>query len=137
MVAARVRCGAHPRVYGDREMTWNAAALPIVVAFGTVFVPGLAIAAAARLRGLTALALAGPLGFAAIGVAGVASAALHVRFGWWSVAVTAAVVVIVIVGARVLLTGVGRQLPAWDTWQPVVVLPGVADTTITNTIIIT
>ena len=104
-------------------MTWIGAALPVVATMLVVFVPGTALAAAVKVRGATALALAGPLGFATIGVAGVAAAALHTPFGWWSVAVTAAVATAVLLGVRLLASRSGSPLPAWDTWRASAVLP--------------
>ncbi|HEY0374187.1 MAG TPA: DUF6541 family protein [Amnibacterium sp.] len=104
-------------------MTWIGATLPVVATMLVVFVPGTALAAALKVRGATALALAGPLGFGTIGVAGVASAALHMRFGWWSVAVTAAVAGLVLLGVRLLVSRSGAPLPGWDTWRPSAVLP--------------
>ncbi|MGN6741773.1 MAG: DUF6541 family protein [Amnibacterium sp.] len=104
-------------------MTWIGAALPVLATVLVVFVPGTALAAALRLRGATALALAGPLGFGTIGVAGVAAAALHARFGWRAVAVTAVVAVVVLLGARLLASRTGHRLPAWDSWRPADVLP--------------
>jgi hypothetical protein len=116
-------------------MTWTGAALPITVALAVVLLPGLAIAAAARLRGITALALAGPLGFAVIGVAGVASSLVHVRFGWWSVAATALLAVLVVVALRALLTARGHALPAWDTWRPASWLPVLVSAAVASTAI--
>ncbi len=110
-------------MYREPVMTWIGAALPVVATMLVVFVPGTALAAALNLRGATALALAGPLGFGTIGVAGVASAALHVPFGWWSVAVTAVVAVLVLLGIRLLAARSGAPLPAWDSWRPSAVLP--------------
>ena len=104
-------------MYREPVMTWIGAALPVVATMLVVFVPGTALAAALKLRGATALALAGPLGFGTIGVAGVASAALHVPFGWWSVAVTAVVAGLVLLGIRLLASRSGAPLPAWDSWR--------------------
>ncbi|MDQ1530168.1 MAG: hypothetical protein QOE37_273 [Microbacteriaceae bacterium] len=104
-------------------MTWTAAVQPVIVAVLVVFLPGLAVAAALKLRGITALALAGPLAFGVLGLAGVVSAALHIPFGWWSVAGATFVAVVVLLAVRVLAAMLGAPLPAWDAWRARAVLP--------------
>ena len=125
MQAATARCHGRVtrRVYRESVMTWIGAALPVLVTMLVVLAPGTLLAAALRIRGATALALAGPLGFAAIGVAGVAWGALHRPFGWWSVVITAVVAAVVLLGVRLLASRSGRPLPAWDSWHPRAVLP--------------
>jgi len=115
--------GRAGRVYREPVMTWIGAALPVVATMLVVFVPGTALATALKVRGATALALAGPLGFGTIGVAGVAAAALHTPFGWWSIAITAAVAAAVLLGVRLLASRSGSPLPAWDSWRASAVLP--------------
>lgn len=109
-------------MYGEAVMSWIAAVGAIGVAAALVLLPGLAIAAALRLRGLTALALAGPLGYAVIGVSGVLFAVVHLRFGWWSPIVVGALGAVVAFALRLAL-GRSRTLPPADTWRASAVLP--------------
>ncbi len=108
-------------------MSWFAAALPIAVAVAVVFVPGLAVTTALRLRGLPAIALAGPAGFASIGVAGVLFGLAHVPFGWWAPLLIGLAAAGVVLAARVFLHRASR--PAWapiGTWAPARTAPVVA-----------
>ncbi|WP_375399766.1 DUF6541 family protein [uncultured Amnibacterium sp.] len=108
-------------------MSWIAAAGAIGVAAALVLLPGLAVAVALRLRGLTALALAGPLGYAVLGVSGVLFALVHVRFGWWSPITVGALAAVLVLALRRLLGGKReRDLPPADTWRAAAVLPVVA-----------
>lgn len=105
-------------------MAWLASGGAVAVAAAVVFVPGLLVAVALRLRGLTALALAGPIGFGAIGVSGVLFGLVHVRFGWYAPLIIAAGAAAVTVVLRAVLGRRGRRhLPAWDSWRPAQVLP--------------
>lgn len=120
-------------------MSWIAAAGAIGVAAALVLVPGLAVAAAMRVRGLTALAVAGPLGYAVLGVSGMLFAAVHVRFGWWSPVATGALATVLVLVLRLLLERragrrAGRRegaapaarpqrIAVLDTWAAAAVLP--------------
>ncbi len=117
-------------------MTWTAAALPFAVGVAAVLVPGLAIAVAANLRGLAALGLAGPLGYATIGVTGVVGALVGVPFGWPAVAATALVLVVLVLVVRAALSAAGRPLPAWDTWRPRAWLPVVAGAAVASAVVV-
>ena len=99
-------------------MSWTGVALPVAVVLAVVLLPGLAIATAARIRGVAALGLAGPLSFAVVGITGVVAGAVGVPFGWPAVAVVTAVIAVVAIGVRAALRAAGRTLPAWDSWRP-------------------
>lgn len=110
-------------MYGEAVMSWVAAAGAGVVAAAVVLLPGLAVTVSLRLRGLAALALAGPVGFALIGLSGVLFGVARVRFGWWAPLVVTALVVAVVLGCRTLVERRHGRLPGWDSWRS---LPPVA-----------
>ena len=99
-------------------MSWTAVAPPVAVVLAAVFVPGLALAAAARLRGVAALGVAGPLGYAVIGITGVAAGAVGVPFGWVPILVVTAGLALLAIAVRAALRAAGRPIPAWDSWRP-------------------
>src|SRR4051794_13414216 len=105
------------RVYGEPVMSWFAAAGAGVVAAAVVLLPGLAVTMSLRLRGLAALALAGPIGFALIGLSGVVFGIARVRFGWWAPVVVTVLVVAVLLGCRTLVERRRGRLPGWDSWR--------------------
>jgi hypothetical protein len=104
-------------------MSWTAVGPPVAVVLAAVFLPGLAVAVAARLRGVAALGVAGPLGYAVIGLTGVAAGALGVPFGAPAILGVTAVLVLLVVAVRAALRAAGRPVPAWDTWRPAAWLP--------------
>lgn len=104
-------------------MSWTAVAPPVAVVLAAVFVPGLALAAAARLRGIVALGVAGPLGYAIVGITGVVAGAVHIPFGWPALLGTTAILVVLAIAARAALRAAGAPVPAWDTWRPVSWVP--------------
>ncbi|GAA2749863.1 DUF6541 family protein [Amnibacterium kyonggiense] len=116
-------------------MSWTAVAPPVAVVLAAVFVPGLALAAAARLRGVVALGVAGPLGYAIVGITGVVAGALHAPFGWPALLVVTAVLVVLAVAVRALLRAVGAPVPPWDTWRPVTWVPVVLGAVVATTAI--
>lgn len=116
-------------------VTWTSAAPCVAVALAAVLVPGLAVATAARLRGVAALGVSGPLGYAVLGAAGVLAAALRVPFGVGAVLATTAVAVVVIVALRLLLRALGRPLPAWDTWRPAAWVPTAAAAAVATAVV--
>ena len=117
-------------------MSWTGTALPVTVGIAVVLVPGLALAIAARLRGVAALGVAGPLGYATVGLTGVVAAALRVPFGWPAVLVATAVLVVLVVLLRIALRALGRPLPAWDTWRPGAWVPVIAGAAIASAVVI-
>ncbi|MGT2425313.1 DUF6541 family protein [Amnibacterium kyonggiense] len=116
-------------------MSWTAVAPPVAVVLAAVFGPGLALAAAARLRGVVALGVAGPLGYAIVGITGVVAAAVHVPFGWPALLVMTAVLVALAIGLRALLRRAGAPLPPWDTWRPATWAPVVVGAAVATTAI--
>jgi hypothetical protein len=104
-------------MYGEPVMNWVAAAGAGVVAAAVVLLPGLAVTVSLRLRGITAVALAGPIGFALIGISGVVFGVAHVRFGWWAPVVVTVLVVAVLLGCRTLVERRRGPLPGWDSWR--------------------
>jgi hypothetical protein len=104
-------------------MSWSAVAPPVAVVLAAVLLPGLALAIAARLRGIAALGLAGPLGYAIIGITGVVAAAVGVPFGWPAIIVVTLVLVLLAVAVRAVLRAVGAAPAAWDSWRPIGWLP--------------
>jgi len=107
-------------------MSWSAVAPPVAVVLAAVLLPGLALAVAARLRGVVALGLAGPLGYAIIGITGVVAGAVGVPFGWLPIVVVTVVLVVLAVAVRAALRAVGAAPAAWDSWRPVGWLPVLA-----------
>lgn len=116
-------------------MSWSAVAPPVAVVLAAVFLPGLALAIAARLRGVVALGLAGPLGYAVVGITGVVAAPVHVPFGWPSLLVVTAVLVLLTVAARAALRAAGMAPAPWDTWRPASWIPVVVGAVIATSAI--
>ncbi|RIX26577.1 DUF6541 family protein [Amnibacterium setariae] len=116
-------------------MSWSAVAPPVAVVLAAVLLPGLALAAAARLRGIVALGLAGPLGYAIIGITGVAAGAIGIPFGWPAIAVTTAVLVVLAIAARAALRAAGAAPAPWDSWRPLGWAPVVLGAAIATTAI--
>ena len=116
-------------------MSWTAVAPPVAVVLAAVFVPGLALAAAARLRGVAALGVAGPLGYAVIGITGVAAGAVGIPFGWLPILVVTAVLALLAIAVRAALRAAGHPIPAWDSWRPVRWVPVLLGAAVATTVI--
>jgi hypothetical protein len=116
-------------------MSWTAVAPPVAVVLAAVLLPGLAVAVAARLKGIVALGLAGPLGYAIVGITGVAAGAVGVPFGWPALVAVTAVLVVLAVAVRAALRAVGAAPAAWDTWRPVSWVPVLVGAAVATTAI--
>lgn len=88
---------------------WLSSAPAVASAAALVMLPGLAVASSLRLRGLTALALAGPLSVSLFGVSGVLFSLLGIRFDWWAPVLLAAIAV---AGVLILRIAIGRRASA-------------------------
>lgn len=116
-------------------MSWTAVAAPVAVVLAAVLLPGLAVAVAARLRGIVALGVAGPLGYAIVGGTGVVAGAVGIPFGWPALLGATAVLVVVAIAIRAALRAAGAPLTAWDTWRPAGWLPVLAGAAVATTVI--
>jgi len=79
-----------------------------VVAVAVLLAPGMLIGASLGLRGIALVGLAGPLTIATVGLTGVFSAAVGIRFGWLSATTVAILAAIVAWGLRHRL-----RTPGW------------------------